>query len=157
MSLPTFVGISKIDWEKVQNSDFRLKMAAILRGRGCSRSNLQTRCRLSLAMPLPNFVGIFKIYWEKSAKTDFLDLKWPSFCRISSNQAQNLHCSLGPPKICVCKILLEYLHNLGCKVLNKDSRTHLDPTMQWCSGKFRISKHKIVKNILKKRVYEGIQ
>ena len=69
MSLPSFVWITRILWEKSEKMWFQtLKTAAIFPSSRMFRSNSQTRCSLPLAMSLPRFAGVTRIDLEKSAK-----------------------------------------------------------------------------------------
>ena len=106
MSLPSFARIIRADLEKRAKMWFQtFKMTAIFQGQRRLRSNSQTRFPLPMALSLPSFVRITKKHWKKIVKVWFLKFfKWPPFRRILSNWAQILHCTPGPPKICVCKI-----------------------------------------------------
>ena len=76
MSLPSFVGIRKIEIEKSAKMWFQTpEMAAIPKGQGLLRSNSRARCKLPLRMSLQCFVGITKIDLDKSAKMWFQTLK----------------------------------------------------------------------------------
>ena len=83
-------------------------------------SNVPTKSRL-------NNQNTFREKCKNVIYFFFFNLKWPPFRRNLSNQAQILHCTLGPTKICVCKI--SHCKIEGARSRKKICEHILDPTV----------------------------
>ena len=86
MSLPSFAGITRIDWEKsAKNLISDPKNGRHFKSSRSFEVKFADRFPLPIAMSLPSFVGINKIDWEKSAKMWFFSIQ--NGCHFAESRA----------------------------------------------------------------------